>query len=460
MDASILIRKRNLFLPFLLFFVISCNNWQQKTNDDHVPKPVFNQSQTDEFSPILVRITCSMRDASIFYTLNGTEPDMNTPHYYYPLQIYETTTIKAIAYRHGYIPSEVAQIKISFDKVLPPVINLDSGIYYEKKIITITTPTPRAEIYYTLDGIDPRPHPAFLYEEPFELPNVISTNDIILTAIAYRDNLPESPREQRKYEFRIASMVEIPGGRIEPNYTYRGIISPFLMSNYLITQLEWEVLMSNNNNGINPKPSFFQGYPRHPVENISWYEAIVYCNLRSINEEYQPVYSLNGITDPSIWGEVPTQSGSDWDNLVMDITQNGYRLPTELEWLFAANEGRFTVNYTSPYYSGSNIIHEVAWYNANSNLITHEVGDKKQNALQIYDLSGNIFEWCWDWYNYAFPTGEYMNPTGPKIGSEKVVKGGSFFHAADRCEITYRHGPVVPNYRKEYYGFRVVRSVP
>lgn len=151
----------------------------------------------------------------------------------------------------------------------------------------------------------------------------------------------------------------------------------FLMSKYLVTQKEYTEIMGKN-------PSNHKG-DNLPVENISWYDAIEYCNKKSLKEGLQPVYIIAG------------------ENTKIDLTKNGYRLPTEEEWFYAAKGGSLSKGYT---YSGSNNPDEVAWYGSdnpdevgNSGNKTHSVGTKKPNELEIYDMSGNVWEWVNDWWN-------------------------------------------------------------
>ena len=173
-------------------------------------------------------------------------------------------------------------------------------------------------------------------------------------------------------------------------------------------------------------------------------------------------YPIKSSTDPADWGFPPLSNNSIWDGVTCNFNADGYRLPTEAEWEYAARGGQSGIkdgswNYK---YSGSNRIDDVAWYDKNSGRKTHEVGKKKANALGIYDMSGNVYEWCWDRYdNNSYPSGT-ENPAGPEPDSYRVyrvLRGGSLFFDASSCSVSDRQFNN-PCFRIYNYGFRLVRS--
>jgi len=210
-------------------------------------------------------------------------------------------------------------------------------------------------------------------------------------------------------------------------------LSDFFIGKYEVTQGLWKSVTGNN-------PSRFTGDDNLPVENLSWYDAVEFCNKLSEKEGLQKVYSGSG------------------DNITMNMNANGYRLPTEAEWEYAARGGSLSKGYE---YSGSNNTDDVAWYWDNSGRKsgrkTHPVGQKQPNELGIYDMSGNVLEWCWDWYG-SYGSDSQTNPTGPSSGSFRVGRGGSWRSNAGRLRPANRFYDLFPDDRDNNLGFRLLRT--
>ena len=446
--------KKLVYLLIVLVLFSACSDKKTTSPTQKVPKPVFSPASTSFITPISVSIECALTNARIMYTTDGSDPTELSQRYTSPITVNKSLTIKAIAYFSGYNQSDIATATYTFNKVQSPEISLPAGTYYSEKEISISTATQGAEIYFTLNGVEPYISPDLLYTEPILLP-VYNLTKITLKAKAFRNNWASSETITAIYDFKIAKMIQVSGGVFNPSHNYTVSISDFQISNYEITQEQWFAVMEGNNNNISETPAHFLEQLHNPVERVSWYEAIVYCNRRSLQEGLNPCYSKAGNTNPSTWGVVPNSNDSSWDQIVLDMSKNGYRLPTEMEWMFAAKGGNFSKNYT---YSGSFNVDEVSWYRDNADNSTHPAGLKKANELELYDMSGNVWEWCWDWHGTTYPTGTFIDPTGVESGSYRILRGGSWVHDETRSAITFR-GRSTPDFRKNDHGFRVVQRI-
>ena len=235
-------------------------------------------------------------------------------------------------------------------------------------------------------------------------------------------------------------------------------IPNLIVSDHEVTRGEYKAVMESD-------PSTASAYDKdgnelegdavlnNPVNNVNWYDAIVYCNKLSLKENLTPCYSIDGSTNPDDWGAVPTESDDPlrdkWDAATCNFEADGYRLPTEAEWEWLARGGE---NYE---YAGSDNVDDVAWRKSNTNDTgTREVKTKAPNGYGLYDMSGNVWEWCWD------RNGSISSSTaadGASSGSYRVCRGGSWRSIANVASVSYRSSDG-PNYRGRSLGFRVVRQ--
>ena len=197
-----------------------------------------------------------------------------------------------------------------------------------------------------------------------------------------------------------------------------------------VTQGQYRAVMGTN-------PSHFSSCGSDcPVENVSWYDAIKFANALSKKEGLSPAYYGSG------------------DSIRWDKSANGYRLPTEAEWEYAARAGKATR------YSGSNEVGDVAWTGSNSSSKTHKVGTKKANAWGLHDMSGNVWEWCWDRYGPSSTlTTSGADPVGATSGVMRVFRGGSWNSNPTGVRVAIRDWSY-PTFRSRAYGLRLLRTSP
>ena len=239
-------------------------------------------------------------------------------------------------------------------------------------------------------------------------------------------------------------LVALAGGRFEMGCTpeQRGdcdsdekpvhsvTVSGFLMGRYEVTQGLWVDVMGSN-------PSYFDSCGEDcPVENVSWLDVAAFANKLSKREGLEPCYEISG--DDVRWPD--------------GLSCEGYRLPTEAEWEYAARADDGTK------YAGSNTPDDVAWTGSNAGRKTHPVGELAPNGWGLYDMSGNVYEWVWDWEG-DYQSGSSVDPTGPSIGSDRVSRGGSWYFSQRFTRVADRNYGS-PSYRRSRLGFRLSRSIP
>ncbi|MHC4168081.1 MAG: formylglycine-generating enzyme family protein [Planctomycetota bacterium] len=248
-----------------------------------------------------------------------------------------------------------------------------------------------------------------------------------------------SPSEgESKIESGV-EMVRLAGGRFlmgdesEIDATpHEVVLSPFYMDKNLVTQDEYERVMGEN-------PSRWKG-GKNPVEQVRWSDAVRYCNKRSTLEGLQPCYDL--------------------DTWECDFEANGYRLPTEAEWEYACRAGTKTAYYFG---NSESKLSDHAWFEDNTGGKPRPVGGKPANPWGLYDMHGNVWQWCNDFYQVDYyQQSPEEDPRGPETGETKVVRGGAWKFSADSCRSGYRYNEN-PGYADvcfgyDIYGFRCVSN--
>ncbi|MBN2037299.1 MAG: formylglycine-generating enzyme family protein [Chitinispirillaceae bacterium] len=215
-------------------------------------------------------------------------------------------------------------------------------------------------------------------------------------------------------------------------------LSAFDMDSTEVTQADYAALM-----GVNP--SYFTGDSLRPVERVTWYDAVLYCNARSKAENKETVYSYGSITG------TPGNGCTGLSGLAIDYSKKGYRLPTEAEWEYAC-KGETTTNYW--WGNDTNGMGTRAWSAYNSGSTTHPVATIAANAYGLYDMTGNVWEWNNDWYG-SYGSVSQADPTGAVSGSYRVLHGGSWGNSYDDFRSANRYH-VNPSDRLNDFGFRCV----
>ena len=294
-------------------------------------------------------------------------------------------------------------------------------------------------------GISPGPGKHIVWDVLTEHPGVIGIHYKVMV-VAIEGNLG-------------GEMVFVQGGTFVPHNYYSNYVvtlSSFYIGKYEVSQLEYLTVTGSN-------PSHFSSDLTRPVELVRWGHPIEYCNYLSLQEGLTPCYTYYDYVEQINYGTLPSAWPADWvlqawthDCIICDWSATGYRLPTEAEYIYAAKGGIYSHNYS---YSGSNDINAVAWYSDNSGGTSHSVGEKNPNELDLFDMSGNVWEWGWDKYPLSWPAGTYTDPTEPSFGYRRIVHAGSWNYWWVSCQSEQCNGNV-PYTCSPDIGFRVCRRTP
>lgn len=299
-----------------------------------------------------------------------------------------------------------------------------------------------------------------MFGEYFDFEHTPVTQNLTLYAVWIPKTVPGE---------MLPEMVDVPGGSFSMGDSWTGVASEQPLHNVMLSGFEMarcemtQELFKYMMNGYNPAdvaireddPIFSDD--KLPVNKCHWFDAVVFCNLLSITTGLEPCYSLDGETDPRLWGDIPTARGG-W-TILCDITKRGYRLPTEAEWEYACGGGGNLIQRDK--YAGTNVdaeLYQYAWCASEAEGMPHEGGLKRPNILGIYDLSGNVMEWCSDTFA-SYTADGLTNPIVQDAAvTKRVTRGGSFKWNDDSfCRTSWRDGNSTV-YRSGDVGFRVVRS--
>lgn len=343
-------------------------------------------------------------------------------------------------------------------QVSKPYFNLASGYFNIADTLEIYCDMDDVEIRFTTDDTEPNANSS-IYQAP-----IVFNQTRLFKAKAFKDGWEPSATAFIRITMNVANINEVAvnGGSFTMGRTkgqgdsdelptHQVTLSSFSIDKYETIFGDWLAVVGvySPNYGVLPN-----GINAQPISYVSWYDAIKYCNLRSIAQNKTPAYKIKGKTNPDEWGPVPTYFNADWDAVVCDWTANGYRLPTEAEWEYAARARANTPDYL---YAGSDSLEEVGWCYENGSAAIHNGGLLAPNALGIRDMSGNLWEWCWDKRGDTYYASSPVdNPKGPTTGIYRVLRGGSTDSDKRNCRVAERNYSV-PYHKELDIGFRVVR---
>ncbi len=380
--------------------------------------------------------------------LTRTGTRLGTMHYMSPEQVMAVKDIDARSdvYSAGVVLYEMLSGRLPFNA------DTDSEYVIQHKIVTEEIPDPRS-VYphisdaavgllrsFTVKDRNLRPDG---FGEPAAGPATPET-----TPLRVKPAPPPTPK--LSVNTRAANieenMVLVEGGAFmmgsddgakNEQPAHQVTVSSFMLCRHQVTQADWLRVMDKN-------PSYFVGGDL-PVEMVSWFDAVEFCNRLSSQAGLRPFYQT-------------VQKGGMFRSPVIeaDWSANGYRLPSEAEWEYAARGGKHGRGCK---YSGSDDLDAVAWHGGNSAQKTHPVGSRQANELGLFDMSGNVWEWCWDWYDggyYSQSPG--LDPRGAGSGLYRLLRGGSLFNTGNLCRTANR-GSNSPNLRYYFLGLRLARAI-
>ncbi len=419
------------------------------------------------------KITASSTTQGVTFTFKINSEE--TPRSYnselgivlWDLAVRDNCTLTIIATKAGYkegsntYTCNITKTEVQFEQDF----SQEKTIFVKEKF-PIATTTGVEKIYYKINSsTEP-----ILYEEPLY---VVSAGTEEVSVYAQKDGY--SPSDAIVFTLKVIkdtiSMVFAEGGTYTmgtddyADHTPHSVtVSDFYIGEYEVMESEYKAIMGaipvDNDNGPYEDDTY-------PASELSWYHAIAFCNKLSISMGLKPVYSIEGVDFETLThDQIPGYSGTAykvWDTVICDWSANGYRLPTEAEWEFAARGGNDSKGYI---YSGSNTVGDVAWYsgNANSSVISLPINlpgqGKIRNELDLYGMSGNVAEWCWDWYdeNYYANSNNATDPKGATSGLGRCLRGGGFGRPAEECTVAKRIYRFPRLDYQPYTGMRLVRS--
>ncbi|MCL2318772.1 MAG: SUMF1/EgtB/PvdO family nonheme iron enzyme [Treponema sp.] len=413
-----------------------------------VATPVAEPPAGPVASGTVVKLSTVTKNADIYYTTDNSTPTTSSTKYTGPITITAPVTIKAIGARTGVNNSNVLIAAYTIGVQSIKITTLPAKTSY-----LIGESFNSTGMVVSLIGIDGTSTPVTGYTiSGFSsaAPGGIKTVTVIYQGMsASFDVMVYASTPVAKIE-----MIWIPAGSFQMGspstelgrYAFETphqvtLSKGFYMGKYEVTQKQWVDVMGSNISSSQSGPAAGEIQNQRPVENLSWYNALVFCNKLSISEGLSPVYSISGSTNPANWPSMPAAPNTDatWDAVVMIDGANGYRLPTDAQWEYACRAGTTTAFNDGITDNWALVPSDttLGWFSTNSGSKTHQVGLKAPNKWGLYDMHGNVSEWCWD--RWSTPsTSPATDPTGPTTGNGRIQRGGSFNETAQTARSAAR----------------------
>ena len=417
-----------------------------------VGAPTFSVAAGTYTSAQSLTLASSTPGAAIRYTIDGSTPSSTVGTVYTTaIAVAASQTVTAIAYYSGWPNSSVASAVyvinggMGLQVTAPPNITVAlvgvSPIWYTvpapQMTVSSTVSSPVTSYAWYLDGSAIAGATA---SSVTLSGGTVQVGPHSLALVATSGSTGFSTAGTFSVSLSAIQMVSIPAGSFS-NGTSTVTLSAFKMAKYDVTQSQYQSVM-----GTNPSSySANSDAATCPVEMVTWYDAVEFCNKQSTKDGLTPVYTISGRTPASGY---PITSAT----VSATVGNTGYRLPTEAQWEYAARAGTTTSNYWGNAADDATVS-QYAWYTYNSGSKTHAVGQKLPNSFGLYDMAGNVMQWCWDWYG-TYPSGAQTDPTGLSSGTYRVNRGGSWSYSSDILTSASR-GSGLPNYQYISIGFRV-----
>jgi len=367
--------------------------------------------------------------------------------------------------------AQLASLTVTSGTLSPP---------FSSSMISYIVPVPHAVLSTTVSAVAVDAPYATVVVSPTQ-PMALGVGTNVATVTVTAENGTQQVvrieivrlKEQDAISANVGALLYVPSGTFQRDATATNlsVVTAFRMSQYEITRAQWVAVTG----WADPSDETYSSGVGDPVQNVSWYDAIAFCNKLSILEGFTPVYTIAGV-NPGLftYAQIPTSSDADWNAVTENLFANGYRLPRHMEYLWAAMgadtaaPGQVnTTGYAKAFAGsdGTNFIGDYVVFGYSSSQAgrtttqrSNPVGSRLPNELGFHDLCGNVMEWEWDWVQFILPTGTLTDYRGAASGTSRYKKECDWNREALFCTVQY-HGGVYPHLRdSSTTGFRVVKN--